>query len=235
MKGGIFAMRQKRWMQFTVGFTLIFLLSSCTRGDNHYGKISPKTHYGAPAAISDDTERAYQTQQLYGPVKHNNKQLTYSKVLSDQVNDINGVNTAIVMVTEQNAYVAILIDNSASSTKGDPRETNNAGTFRGLFNPHAPDTDYMHPSSLNTGVNNYETAINHDLLAHRFKQRIAEKIRSLQPHLLDVYISANRGYVNEMNRLAQESWKGNPLTPYLPQFNQLATRVFGTDQVLPHD
>jgi YhcN/YlaJ family sporulation lipoprotein len=225
----------KKCSQLATLCTFIFLLSACMDGGKLYGPPSADTHYGAPVENVMETERAYQTQQLYGPVSHDNKQLTYSKVLSDRVNDVNGVNTAIVMVTDHNAYVAILIDNTAASTKGNSRETNNQGTNTGIYNPNAPDTDYMQPNSLNTGVNNYETAINHDLLAHRFKQRIAEKVRSLQPHLMDVYISANRGFVNEMNNYAQESWKGNSLAPYIPKFNQLVTKVFGTNQVLPKD
>lgn len=214
-------------------FMLLFLFTACNEDEKKYGKSPINSNYGSPVENSPDTERAYQTQQQYGSVTHNNKKLEFSQLLSTQVNTLNGVNTSIVMVTDQNAYVALQIDSSAYGTKGGIRETNNSGTFRGLFNPHAPHTDGMDPSKLNTGVNNYETAQNHSQLSHRFKQTIAEKIRLLEPRLKDVYISANREFLNEMNGYARESYSGYSLMPHLPAFNQTVTKVFGTRQSLP--
>jgi hypothetical protein len=214
---------------------LTLLLAGCTEKGREYGKSPDHTNYGSPTEYSTDSERAYQTQQLYGPVTHNNKTLAYSPFLSNQLNSLNGVNTAIVFTTDQNAYVALMIDNTATGTKRMTRETNNQGTMKGFYNDHQPFNDHLPSSDLNNGFNNYETAVHHDLLSHRFKQTIAEKIRSLQPNLMDVYISANRDFLNKMNNYAQESWKGNSLMPLLTDFNQTVERVFGTAQTLPED
>jgi hypothetical protein len=212
---------------------LFFLLTACyTDAGKQYGKSPDHTNFGSPAENTADSERAYQTKQLYGPVTHNNKQLEFSQFLSNQVAALNGVNTAIVMLTDQNAYVAIQMDYSAIGTKGGARETNNTGTNRGLYNPHALHTDAMDPTKLNTGVNNYETAQNHDQLSHRFKQHIAERIRYLEPRVLDVYISANRDFLNEMHSYARESWSGFSLMSYLTPFNRTVTRIFGTSRII---
>ncbi|UKS25203.1 hypothetical protein LOZ80_26915 [Paenibacillus sp. HWE-109] len=216
---------------------MIFLMlafSGCAEKGREYGKSPDHTNFGAPVEKSDENERAYQTQQLSGPVTHNNTKLDYSQFLSNQLNAMNGVNTAIVMTTDQNAYVALMIDSSAVGTKGTTKETNNQGTNKGFYNDSAPFDDYLPSNELNNGYNNYETAVHHDLLSHRFKQAMAEKIRLLQPNIMDVYISANRDFLNQMNSFAQESWKGNSLMPLLPTFNQTVTRVFGTAQQLPN-
>jgi YhcN/YlaJ family sporulation lipoprotein len=213
---------------------LFFLLNGCYNdAGKQYGKSPDHSNFGSPVEHTIDSERAYQTEQLYRPVTHNNKKLEFSQFLSNQVTALNGVNTAIVMLTEQNAYVAIQIDYTATGTKGGVRETNNTGTNRGLYNPHAPHTDAMDPTKLNIGVNNYETAQHHDQLSHRFKQHIAERIRYLEPRLLDVYISANRDFLNEMHQYARESRSGYSLMSYLTPFNQTVTKVFGTGQILP--
>ncbi|MEW9700802.1 YhcN/YlaJ family sporulation lipoprotein [Paenibacillus sp. SI8] len=212
---------------------LALLVTGCSEKGRQYGKSPDTTNFGSPAENSTETERAYQTQQLYGPVTHNNKKLEYSQFLSNQLNALNGVNTAIVMTTDQNAYVAFMIDSSATGTKGTTKETNNQGTAKGFYNDNAPSNDTIPSNDLNTGVNSYETAVHHDLLSHRFKQTIAEKIRKLQPNLMDVYISANRDFLNKMNNYAQESWKGQSLMPHLTEFNQTVEKVFGTAQVLP--
>lgn len=214
---------------------LLLTLSGCAENGREYGKSPDHTNFGAPVEKTEETERSYQTQQLYGPVTHNNSKLEYSQFLSNQLHAMNGVNTAIVMTTDQNAYVALMIDSSAVGTKGTTKETNNQGTNKGFYNDNAPLNDSMPSNDLNNGYNSYETAVHHDLLSHRFKQAMAEKIRSLQPNIMDVYISANRDFLNKMNSYAQESWKGHSLMPLLTDFNQTVTRVFGTAQVLPED
>lgn len=212
---------------------LLLTLSGCAEKGREYGKSPDHTNFGAPVEKTEETERAYQTQQLYGPVTHNNSKLEYSQFLSNQLHAMNGVNTAIVMTTDQNAYVALMIDSSAVGTKGYTRETNNQGTTKGFYNDNAPFNDTMPSNDLNNGHNSYDTAVHHDMLSHRFKQAMAEKIRTLQPNIMDVYISANRDFLNKMNNYAQESWKGHSLMPLLTDFNQTVTRVFGTAQVLP--
>jgi hypothetical protein len=156
-----------------------------------------------------------------------------NQFLSDQVAAMNGVNSAIVMLADSTAYVAITIDNTASGTKSSNRETNNGGTVRGLYNPAQPFNDTADPNKLATGTNSYETVQHHEQITHLFKQKIAEKIRSLQPTVSDVYISAHRDYINEMNRLAQEAWKGNDLKPYIHEFDAMSEYIFGTQPTHP--
>jgi hypothetical protein len=180
-----------------------------------------------------DTTRAYQTEQQYRIVSHQHSTLEMNQFLSDQVAAMDGVNSCIVMLADNTAYVAILIDNTATGTKSGPLETNNAGTVRGLYDPQTPFNDHADPNMLATGSNSYETVRNHEQITHLFKQKIAEKIRSLQPTVSDVYISANRDYINELNRLAQEAWKGNDLKPYLPLFDSVSERIFGTLPTVP--
>ncbi|UQZ84111.1 Sporulation lipoprotein YhcN/YlaJ (Spore_YhcN_YlaJ) [Paenibacillus konkukensis] len=186
-------------------------------------------------APNQDTTRAYQTQQQYAIVSHKHSNLEMNQFLSDQVAAMDGVNSAIVMLADNTAYVAITIDKTATGTRSGigPQETNNAGTVRGLYNTYTPFNDYAHPDKLATGTNSYETVWDHNYLSHLFKQKIAEKIRSLQPTVVDVYISANRTYINELNRIAQEAWHGRDLKPYLPHFDALSEQIFGTQPTQP--
>ncbi|OXM84914.1 YhcN/YlaJ family sporulation lipoprotein [Paenibacillus rigui] len=180
-----------------------------------------------------DTSRAYQTQQQYAVVSHKHSNLEMNQFLSDQVAAMDGVNSAIVMLADNIAYVAITIDKTATGTHSAPNETNNAGTVRGLYSPYTPFNDSADPRKLATGSNSYDTVMNHDQITHLFKQKIAEKIRSLQPTVADVYISANRIYINVMNRLAQLAWSGNDLKPYLPEFDSISESIFGTQPTVP--
>lgn len=203
------------------------------------------SNYGSKKEPSpQNTSRAYQTQQQYSSVTHQYSKLEMSQFLSDQVQAMNGVNSSIVMLADNNAFVALMIDSSAAGTHGytpkgrtggDSGETNNAGMVRGLYNANSPLNDHYDPNMLNIGANNYETVKHHEFLTHEFKQKIAEKIRSLQPSVHDVYISANRDFLNQLNMYAQESWKGNSLQGYLPEFNATVTQIFGTAPTLPEN
>jgi YhcN/YlaJ family sporulation lipoprotein len=231
---GLMSIKKWHLLILSISILAIAILSGCSEGGRQYGKSPDHTNFGSPVEDNTGSERAYQTQQQYGPVTHNNAKLDYSEFLSNQVMTLNGVNTAIVMVTDQNAYVGILIDSTATGTKGRTRETNNDGTRVGIYNPDNPNSDSINSNDLNNGANNYETAQDHSLLSHRFKQRIAERIRFLNPAIMDVYISANRDFVNAMNNYAQESWKGHSLQTYLSEFNTTVTHFFGTNQILPN-
>lgn len=194
-------------------------------------------NYGSKRDLPrQDTSRAYQTQQQYAPVSHQVTKLDMNQLLSDQVAAMDGVSSAIVLLGDQVAYTAITIDNSASGTRGGElrSETNNYGLVRGLYNPATPLSDEADPNQLITGANGAETEMHHEHLSHLFKQKIAEKIRSIRPDVTDVYISANRVVVNEFNKLAQEAWHGRTLEPYRAEFISLMNQVYGTQPTIPN-
>ncbi|NHN32331.1 YhcN/YlaJ family sporulation lipoprotein [Paenibacillus agricola] len=218
-------------------FGLAILCFSCLIGlcgcFSWYDQNSATNYGSRNGETRQDTTRAYQTEQQNSLVSHQHSTLEMNPFLSEQVAAMDGVNSCIVMMADQTAYVAIMIDNTATGTKSTPTETNNGGTVRGLYNPSTPFNDYADPNLLATGTNSYDTVKNHEQITHLFKQKIAEKIRLLNPLVSDVYISANRDYINELNRLAQEAWKGQDLKPYLPMFDSLSERIFGTLPTIP--
>lgn len=221
----------------SISVAAIMMLCLIVTGCFSWYDYNSANNYGSKRDMPrQDTSRAYQTQQQYAPVTHQVSKLELNQHLSDQVAAMDGVSSAIVMMGDNNAYTAITIDMTATGTRGgDVRgtETNNYGIVKGLYNPYTPENDYADPNQLITG-SGAETEMHHEHLSHLFKQKIAEKIRSLQPSVTDVYISANRKVVNEFNRIAQESWQGRSLEPYRPQFIQLMELTFGTAPTIPN-
>jgi len=223
------------WIGFLTAFSGCYPLYD-GQSANNYGSKADDTR--------QNSSRAYQTQQQYSRVTHNYSKLEMNQFLSDQVQAMDGINTSIVMLADNNAFVALMLDNTATGTHGyapkgrtggDSGETNNSGFVRGLYNANNPMNDNYDPNKLNVGANSYETVQHHEFLTHEFKQKVAEKIRSLQPSVHDVYISANRDFLNQLNMYAQESWKGNSLQPYVPEFNEAVTRIFGTEPTIPEN
>jgi hypothetical protein len=207
-------------------------LAGCSRQGNYTDTSAINNFAAHRGDASSDTTRAYQTQQLYGTIIHDNNHLYYNQYLSDQISDMYGVRAAVVMTTDKYAYAAVLLDQSGIGTYGGNAKTevNNSGTVRGLFNSDAPHNDGAMPNRIAHGANGNHTVNDHHDLSHGFKQKIAQKIRYLQPAILDVFVSANRDFLNSMTNLARESWNGRPLDPYVGDFNKLVTNLFGTNQ-----
>jgi hypothetical protein len=217
---------------------LLVSLTACAGGEPR-GKRG-MSNYGARESVYDTHNYGSQkgtggaldkSTRLYGYSKgdaaHRNTRLVYSQTLSDAVTGMPGVNTAFVMLTDRNAYAAILIDNTATGTKSYKRETNNSGTSVGRYYPHSFHSQ-ADRRKVATGSSSYETVEHTENLSHGFKHAIAANIRQHHPAVTDVYISANRDFVNQLNVYAQESWSGRPIDRHLAEFNQSALRLFGS-------
>ncbi|MBO9609787.1 MAG: YhcN/YlaJ family sporulation lipoprotein [Paenibacillaceae bacterium] len=212
------------WM---LSMTMLLALGGCMEVERSRNRSATNSGLRKDTSM-EEGPRIYGSQQRQGPIVHANTQLAYSEDLSKEVSKLNGVALANVLVTDHNAYVAVLINNTSTGTQGSgaKKETNNSGTSLGRYNPQTFG-QYADPDMLATGVNSDLTVENHEDLAHAFKQRIAVKIRQLDPSLFDVYISANRDYVNRTHMYAQEARLGKPLAPYIGEFNDMANRYFG--------
>jgi hypothetical protein len=176
-----------------------------------------------------NSSKMYGSSQPGGLVIHNNSKLEYSRELSNKVASLNGVRSAMVMLTDRNAYAAILIDNSVNGTRGtySKNETNNTGTSFGTYDP-----DTLNQATENwrlaSGINNYETVQNHEDIRSAFKQRIAILLRAANPNIHNVFISANRDFINQMTAYAIDSnWGNTSLDNRLHEFNGTANRLFG--------
>lgn len=159
--------------------------------------------------------------------QHDNSFFEYSSMLSNKIGSLNGVANAIVMLTDKNAYIAILLDWTAAGTKakGGTDEQDNTGSNGGVFNIDSG-TPYSNPYALVTPYNSYFTVMDHNDLSHELKQTIAKRIREESPMIQEVHISANMEFNNYFVRFAQEAWAGRSLTPFVDSFNQVIQYEF---------
>jgi hypothetical protein len=211
-------------------FILILTLTACqstytkkfNQSEDNYG-----TRTGQEKHIQD-ADRVYGL-QVAGGDNHNNKKLTYSKAMSAIISDMSGVYVAIVMETDRNAYVAVMYDDSATgikSSRSNNKEVDNTGETRGMYDTYTG-SQYADPNKIATGINSYYTSKEPADLSTLFQQRVALALRKENPRLLEVHISANRDFVNQMNVYWNEARQGVNLNGYLEEFNKLVRAMFG--------
>ncbi|MFD1955616.1 hypothetical protein ACFSL6_15970 [Paenibacillus thailandensis] len=177
--------------------------------------------------------------QMYGsasdnPYQHDNTFFEYSSKLSNAVSNLNGIASATVMLTDKNAYAGVMLDWTAVGIKsrGKTKEQNNGGMGEGVYN-HTTGSPYWDNRKLVTPYNSYFSVNDHSELSPELKQTIAVKIRELAPMVQEVYISANKEFVNEMGEYAKEAWLGHSLSPWLEDFNILVKHQFAGGQIMP--
>ncbi len=184
-------------------------------------------NYGSQVGKLNQQPKMYGLQEK-GGINHNNHELQFRQDLSSMIERLPGIATSIVMLTDKNAYVAIMLDYTGTGTKGKGTrsETDNTGSNLGLFDPYSTN-QYADPNKLATDTNSYFTVYDHEEIAHELKQKIALQMRKAVPYVREVHISANRDFINQMNIYAMDARKGMDLNAYVDEFNNNAIHFFG--------
>ncbi|WP_372633006.1 YhcN/YlaJ family sporulation lipoprotein [Cohnella sp.] len=170
------------------------------------------------------------------PKQHENRYFEYSSTLSNKVASLPGINTALVFLTDKNAYVAIMTDWSATGTDatGGARshEQDNTGTTEGVYNVSngRPKWDNR---QVATPYNSYFTHKDASDLSIELRQVIGTTVRGQFPRAQEVHISANREFVNQSLEFAKQAWLKKPLAPLTKDFNTLVQYTFGSGNEIP--
>jgi YhcN/YlaJ family sporulation lipoprotein len=213
-------------------FALSLLLSGCNyklqfqQSQNDYGSRQPndpKTRYS----------KAYGS-QTGDPEQHNNKFFEYSRENSLAVANMDGVNNAIVMLTDKNAYVAVTLDWAATGVNGDGSvmEQDNGGNTEGVYDRWTG-SPYWDNRDVATPYNSYFTVNDHQQISSELKQAIALKVRKHSPQVQEVHISANMDFNNLMSDFAKAAWSGEPLAPLTDDFNRVVQHFFAGGDHMP--
>jgi hypothetical protein len=170
------------------------------------------------------------------PKQHDNRYFEYSSALSNKVASLPGINTALVFLTDKNAYVGILTDWSATGTeaRGGPRshEQDNSGTTEGVYNVSTGSSKWDN-RQVATPYNSYFTHKDFGDLSTELRQVIGDTIRKEFSRAQEVHISANREFVNQSLEYAKVAWLKKPLAPLTADFNTLVQYTFANGNKVP--
>ncbi|RUS46720.1 hypothetical protein [Cohnella sp. AR92] len=227
----------RRLLLLGLGFVLVMGLAACGSYTAKFQKSSKDYSSREPNDPKVDHVQSYgtltaKTQQS----SHDNRYFKYSSQTSYDVRGLPGVNSAIVMLTDKNAYVGIMTDWTATGTKShggaSTREQDNSGTTEGVYNV---DTGGKTPvyREMVTPYNSYFSHKDVSDLSSEFRQKIGDTVRKDNPGLNEVFISANREFVNQLLLFARASWSGQPTEPLTGDFNTLVKYIFSQGEAIP--
>jgi len=213
---------------------MIGLLASC-----NYKSYFQKSSQDYASRAENDPKMSQM--RSYGsftadPKQHDNRYFEYSSALSNKVAALPGINSALVFVTDKNAYVGILTDWTATGTEGtgggQSHEQDNSGTTEGVYNVSNGNPKWDN-RQVATPYNSYFTHKDSSDLSSELKQVIGTTIRKQFSRVQEVHISANREFNNQAVEFAKVAWLKKPLTPLTGDFNTLVQYTFGTGEKIP--
>jgi len=218
-----------------LGIALLLVLMTACNYKSYFQKST--NDYASRSANDPKMTRVRSYGSLSGnPKQHDNRYFEYSSALSNKVASLPGVNTALVFLTDKNAYVGILTDWSATGTeaRGGPRshEQDNSGTTEGVYNVSTGSSKWDN-RQVATPYNSYFTHKDFGDLSTELRQVIGDTIRKDFPRAQEVHISANREFVNQSLEYAKVAWLKKPLAPLTADFNTLVQYTFANGNKVP--
>ncbi len=185
---------------------------------------------------------------------HKNYRLEMSKDIADHLASMKEINNAYVMMTDNNAYVAVSLKSAAI-------HNGTAGTLTGSALPLSRTNQaYMRPTStanngryesrsmdMSRGMNSGNTSTDYDMYGTRssssitmketnrfnaddvtaeMKERISAEVKKMAPQIDNVYVSANPDFVSRMTSYMEDVRLGHPIQGFVAEFNALVERIF---------
>ncbi|MGO4111105.1 YhcN/YlaJ family sporulation lipoprotein [Paenibacillus sp. YAF4_2] len=184
---------------------------------------------------------------------HKNYKMEMSDEIAKRIVALNTVKSANVMLTDNNAYVAVSFEDhvndlSAKSISRTNRsymtspitDTNRSmnGTYgaNGKYGMNGMNGTY----GMNPAMNGHGTTSNNSngmrglsmtntgesQLTDKIKSDIAAEVKRIHPSIQNVYVSANPDFVDRMTSYMGDVRLGHPIQGFVSEFNAMVERIF---------
>ncbi|MHA6483229.1 YhcN/YlaJ family sporulation lipoprotein [Paenibacillus sp. strain BS8-2] len=127
------------------------------------------------------------------------------------VEQIEGIKQAVVMMADNNAYVAVSFDETENNKVGTLSRT-----YMGLSGAKGVEAG-KRMGALSTGQH---------MLTDEVNGQVIETLKALRPSIELVYVSADPEFVGRMGAYLNDSKQGYPVQHYIMEFNGMVERLF---------
>ncbi|MEB3100419.1 YhcN/YlaJ family sporulation lipoprotein [Ferviditalea candida] len=181
---------------------------------------------------------------------HNNTRMEMSQAIADRIARMPEVDSAYVLLTDKNAYVAVVLDNARVGNRNNVTNINgmrtpdrtgviNRNRARGLTGYTGLTDNRINGGGAGAGVGNLvsprdgitgnrDTIYGRttDTVTNGLKNKISQQVKAVKPDIRNVFVSANPEFVNRMTGYAQRFRNGQPLRGMILEFNTMVERIF---------
>lgn len=156
--------------------------------------------------------------------EHDNRDVEVSDEIAEQIADMSEVRSANVLVTNRNAYIAVVLDDDNNNTQNG---TTRSGTNGQRNNGNNIGTN----NANNTGTqgrnnNGMDMNMQGEDVSSQLKDQITDEVQRLKPNVRNVYISANPDFTDRVSGYMDEIDQGRPVRGLIDEFNTMVRRMF---------
>lgn len=137
-----------------------------------------------------------------------------SQSIADAIAGMDEVESANVLVADNNAYVAVVLERGAGKPLG--------------ASPSPGQSPEASPGAANTPAAQAESDDAAGDVTDELKNRIAQKAQSVNTNIKRVYVSASPDFVERMNTFRQDIQNGRPAAGFIKEFYTVVERLFPT-------
>lgn len=200
--------RISKWFSLAVIIALSFsLMTACTmnRGDTAGGGGDGQMEQQRfnPAPINQNMGTMDQNTRQDNRGQDNNW-IAESQAAAETISDMEEIDSASVLLTNRNAYVAVMVEDGQFEQLPFTGNQMDRGNRGGQADQQVNDQDV--PDEL--------------------KEKIAEQVRSIEPDVQNVYVSANPDFVGQINNYMTDLREGRPLTGLMDELDDIVGRMF---------
>ena len=131
--------------------------------------------------------------------------LEVSQEAADSITELDGVESAYVLVTDETEYAAVVLEGNVVDDTD-----NNDGADTG--------------SDTGTETNNNNDP--EQVLSPDLEEKIADKVREVHENLQNVYVSLDPDFVDRMKGYVEDINQGEPIQGFFGEFTEAIQRVF---------
>lgn len=192
-------------------------------GETTYGMNAARNGSNSPGLYRNDGDQnqAMQRSMESMQANHNNTRIENSQEIADQIAAMDGINDAYVLLTDRNAYVAVTINEDEDYGRMGQINPRQLGQDR-MLNENGRTEGVTHGSNLQFGE--YNTMQNG--ITQMMKNRVADKVKSLKPEIVHVYVSANPDVTERLQSYVNKMEDGQPVEGFIEEFNAMVQKMF---------
>lgn len=184
------------------------------QGDRDFGLLGSDRKGISPWQYRDQGFGIRENTRLVGV--HTNTNARVGRKIADQLEMLDEVKQADVIVTDRNAYVALVLrKGKVVKPQGMSTRSNFDGDRFVELETHS-----YGGSRLDWGENDFD---------RHFKENVIRTVKSLSPRTSHVFVTANPEQVERMKRFIGKLEQGSPARSIIQQFNQTADSIFPID------
>lgn len=224
---------------FLIGLLSLILLFGCQNPMKQEGQAPDRDQTVEPTRFGDDQGTMDRTDRMSRTRDNQRNQETrdhnrydVAKEAADRITEeINDVDRAYVLTTNNNAYVAVVMDDDRregrNTNRSNVKNRTNQGNLGNLGdNRNNTQTDTTRRGTADNDLHNRTFIGRDDNISEELKRDIAEIVRSVDQNIDNVYVSTNPDFVDLTNNYIDDINTGRPIRGFFEEMGNMIERIF---------